>query len=128
MKILMYGKDKFVNPSYDELVEWVGENDEQPWEEVADVFVLFRGRHPMPEKIRDAEAIFADVNPMAFGKLEEQAEAVLKTATSGHVYVYVTGLTPATVAVINVCHEMKLKLVLMHYDCVGQTYMPQWVY
>lgn len=41
---------------------------------------------------------------------------------------YVTGLTVATVAVINACHDLGVNLTLWHYDRSTNTYYAQEVY
>lgn len=41
--------------------------------------------------------------------------------------VYVSGFSPAIVAVINVCHKWNIKLTLFHYDRETATYLAQQV-
>lgn len=48
-------------------------------------------------------------------------------STLEELVLYVTGLTVATVAVINVCIELGIPLTLMHYDSNRGDYYPQYV-
>ena len=93
------------------------------------VFNLFKGRHEMP--FEDAPAIFSgETSPMDFSGLEYEAMNSMNPALNMPTWravVYVTGLTMATVAVINVCRRMGIELVLMHYDRDTGAYKPQFV-
>ena len=45
--------------------------------------------------------------------------------TRGVLHLYVTGLTPAVMAVVNVCIALGVHLTLMHYDRETGEYIPQ---
>ncbi len=82
---------------------------------------LCAGRHYIP----DAEgAVFEHaVNPLDVEGLEQEAGHILRGCTE--LDLYVTGLTVACVAVINVCHKRGIKLTLYHYDRERDNYYPQ---
>ena len=89
-------------------------------------FILFKGRHEMPAEVADAPEMFSEgTDPMAFNDMLNVAKA--KIAGADGVTLYVTGLTPATVAVINACLAARCGLVLMHYNRATGTYVPQQV-
>lgn len=118
-----FEKDGVVSTSIEEVYAFAGEDDLDPRVFEADAFSLF-SRHGL-----DFPSIFGAsvTNPMDFGSLESVALNALKTA--GHtVVVYVTGMTPAVVAVINACHEMHKDLILMHFNKQTGRYKAQFVY
>ena len=83
---------------------------------------LCEGRHEMPAVIEGA--IFGNnLNPLDVEGLEKIASE--KLADVQHLTLYVTGLTVALVAVINVCHEKGIGLTLMHFDRVSGSYYQQ---
>ena len=83
---------------------------------------LCQGRHEIPNATDGA--IFSNtINPLDVHGLEEIAFNKLEGANS--VNLYVTGLTVALVAVINVCHREGIMLTLWHYDRDSGNYYPQ---
>ena len=85
---------------------------------------LFKGRHQLPVK----NFIFTgEVSPCDFKQMDEVAWCwLMRYTTPGDVlYLYVTGLTAATVAVIKACKLAGVGLVLMHYDRQSGQYVPQ---
>lgn len=77
------------------------------------VFCLFSGRHPIPG---NPPPIFPnDINPMDFDALHAAANAAIP-AECTEVSVYVTGLTPGMLAVVEVCFQRGITLKAMHYD------------
>lgn len=75
--------------------------------------VLCEGRHEMPSVVEGA--IFGNsLNPLDVDGLEKTASE--KLAGIQHLTLYVTGLTVALVAVINVCRQNDIELALMHFD------------
>lgn len=85
---------------------------------------LCEGRHEMPDAVEGA--IFGNsVDPLDVDGLEKIASE--KLAGVQHLRLYVTGLTVALVAVINVCHEKCIKLTLMHFDRGSGNYYQQMV-
>lgn len=85
------------------------------------VMGLCLGRHEMPQ-VR--EYIFPnELNPLDLEGMEMQARE--KLAGVSELTLYVTGLTVALIAVINICRELDIKLTLMHYDKNTGDYYPQ---
>ena len=86
------------------------------------ILALCEGRHEMPSQVEGA--IFGnELDPLNTSAMEETAAAVLQSVTE--LELYVTGLTVALVAVVNVCHVNNIKLTLMHFDRSSGTYYPQ---
>ena len=88
---------------------------------------LFKGRHELPVN----NYIFAgEISPVDFKRMDEVAMCwVMQYTNPGDVlFLYVTGLTAATVAVIKACKRLGLGLVLMHYDRTSGRYVPQDVF
>lgn len=82
---------------------------------------LCRNRHRLPT---DTYLLEKEVT-MDFARLEHDIrEAIIRESPRGlygepqvsNIECYVTGFTPATVALINVCRDMGLGLVLLHFD------------
>lgn len=85
---------------------------------------LCASRHPMPECI--VGSVFPqDVSPLDFAGMERQAAVVLHPLRDGEVTVYVTGLTAALVATLNVARVLKIKVHLMHFDRATGEYRRQ---
>ena len=86
---------------------------------------LFKGRHELPVK----NYIFTtgEVSPVDFKRMDEVALCWMMQHTDpGDVlFLYVTGLTAATVAVIKACKRLGVGLVLMHFDRASGKYVPQ---
>ena len=85
---------------------------------------LFAGRHELPVK----NFIFTgEVSPVDFKRMDEGSVCWLMQHTEpGDVlFLYVTGLTAATVAVIKACKTLGVGLVLMHFDRTSGRYVPQ---
>ena len=86
------------------------------------VYALCEGRHEMPEEIEGA--IFSNtIDPLDIDGMEKIASDKLEDIQS--LTLYVTGLSVALVAVINVCHQKGIKLVLMHFNRATGNYYPQ---
>lgn len=81
---------------------------------------LCAGRYEIPVR----EYIFPnELDPLDIKGMEMQARE--KLAGTSELILYVTGLTVALVAVVNVCRELNIKLTLMHYDRTSGDYYPQ---
>lgn len=82
---------------------------------------LCAGRHNIPQ----AEgAVFAGaVDPINPQKLENIAYFSLQNCCK--LDLYVTGLTIALVAVINVCRELRIPVTLWHFNRDTNDYFPQ---
>lgn len=86
------------------------------------VFCLFAGRHPIPG---DPPAIFPEgIDPMDFDALHAAANAAIP-ADCTFIRVYVTGLTPAMLAVVEVCFQRGITLEAAHYNRDTGKYQPQ---
>lgn len=92
--------------------------------------MLCAGRHEFPDVIHGAIFPQTISNPTDIALIDEICENSLR----GHVhsgdtlYVYVTGLTVCTVAVINWCLENWVNLTLLHYDRATCGYVHQVVF
>lgn len=130
MKKSVYNYHNFVGLNMAEVEDFVNIHDNGYWdcEPVkvdADVYGLVSGRHEMPVE----EYIFTEIEDMfKFFNLEVQALSSIKK-TSDLLVLYVTGLTVATVSVINVAKKLGYKdVVLKHYNRDNGLYESQWVY
>lgn len=86
-------------------------------------FGLCSGRHDIPVK----DYIFGEIeDPTNFDALRAQALAVIPL-DADEVTVYVTGLTPALLAVIGVCQDREVTMNAMNYDRVSGEYKQQGV-
>lgn len=78
---------------------------------------LCDSRHDIPQAVNGS--IFPETieNPMDFDGMAEYVNRVLEPCRSCHtLHVYVTGLTPALLTVINWCHAYGVSCVTWHYD------------
>ena len=83
---------------------------------------LCEGRHPIPQATDGA--IFGNtLNPLDVNGLEETAFQKLEGVKS--LNLYVTGLTVALVAVLNVCRREGILVTLWHYNRDTNSYYPQ---
>ena len=97
---------------------------------------LCKGRHEIAEisdYIFGEEDTNMEVMPFSdmIKMLEVKADVrVAQMVENGydHLNLYVTGLTPALMAVVNACWSNKLKLTLYHYDRSNDIYVPQEVF
>ena len=86
------------------------------------IYALCEGRHEMPEEIEGA--IFSNtIDPLDIDEMEKIASDKLEGVQ--FLTLYVTGLSVALVAVINICHQKGIELVLMHFDRATGNYYPQ---
>lgn len=99
--------------------------DCEPVKVEADVYGLISGRHAMPVD----EYVFEEIeNMFSFFDLEVKALSSIEK-TSDLLVLYVTGLTVATVSVLNVAKKLGYKdVVLKHYNRDNGLYESQWVY
>ena len=75
-------------------------------------FTLCAGRHDTPAK----DSIFPEgIDPMDFQSLIETANNAIPN-NAKYLKVYVTGLTPAMLAVVRVCEFRGISLTAMHYN------------
>lgn len=128
MRKYMYGGKLFNNMA--EVEDYVELNFNRCWDcepvsvEVAE-YGLIRGRHNLPVD----KFIYTNIDDVTdFSKLEEVAIKSI-TRDADILVIYVTGLTSATVAVINVAKIIGYKfIILKHYDNASSNYLSQWVY
>ena len=130
MKKSVYNYHNFVGLNMAEVEDFVNIHDNGYWdcEPVkvdADVYGLVSGRHAMPVD----EYVFDGIEDMfKFFNLEVEALSSIKK-TSDLLVLYVTGLTVATISVINVAKKLGYKdVVLKHYNRDNGLYESQWVY
>nr|DAD62851.1 MAG TPA: hypothetical protein [Bacteriophage sp.] len=130
MKKSVYNYHNFLALNMAEVEDFVNIHDNGYWDcepvkVEADVYGLISGRHAMPVE----EYIFTEIEDMfKFFNLEVQALSSIKK-TSDLLVLYVTGLTVATISVINVAKKLGYKdVVLKHYNRDNGLYESQWVY
>nr|DAY36426.1 MAG TPA: hypothetical protein [Bacteriophage sp.] len=130
MKKSVYNYHNFIGLNMAEVEDFVNIHDNGYWdcEPVkvdADVYGLVSGRHAMPVE----EYIFTEIEDMfSFFDLEVKALSSIEK-TSDLLVLYVTGLTVATVSVLNVAKKLGYKeVVLKHYNRDNGLYESQWVY
>lgn len=87
---------------------------------------LCKGRHEIPQ-VGDDYVFDEIVDPMDFMSLRKgAAQWLLQVDIGAKIYLYVTGFTPALVAVINAVNISKANnLVLMHFDRDSNSYKGQ---
>nr|DAU28694.1 MAG TPA: hypothetical protein [Bacteriophage sp.] len=130
MKKSVYNYHNFLALNMAEVEDFVNIHDNGCWdcEPVkvdADVYGLVKGRHAMPV----SEYVFDEIEDMFnFSRLETVAFSRI-VKTSDTLMLYVTGLTVATVAVLNIAKILGYKdVVLKHYNRDNGLYESQWVY
>lgn len=87
-----------------------------------------KGRHDIPQATDGAifEQTITEMNTAGlFAKASERLIRDYELITGDMVHLYVTGLTMATLAVVNVCHSVGIQLVCHHYDKETGKYIPQ---
>lgn len=130
MKKSVYNYHNFVGLNMAEVEDFVNIRDNGYWDcepvkVEADVYGLISGRHAMPVD----EYVFDEIEDMfRFFDLEVKALSSIEK-TSDLLVLYVTGLTVATISVINVAKKLGYKdVVLKHYNRDNGLYESQWVY
>lgn len=107
-------------------------NDVAPYDcatiTVREIYVaLCESRHEIPAAINGSIYPREISDPMNFGLLREIARDILNPAFMQGVTtvnVYVTGLTPALLTVINYCRECGVTCVTWHYNSATGEYQP----
>lgn len=130
MKKSVYNYHNFLALNMAEVEDFVNIHDNGYWDcepvkVEADVYGLISGRHAMPVE----EYVFDEIEYMfRFFDLEVKALSSIEK-TSDLLVLYVTGLTVATISVINVAKKLGYKdVVLKHYNRDNGLYESQWVY
>ena len=81
---------------------------------------LIRGRHNLPVD----KYIFDEVTDIFdFSSMSKQVHDAIKDYSD--VQLYVTGLTPALIEVVNYCIIKNVNLTLFHYDMKTDKFVPQ---
>lgn len=81
------------------------------------------GRHDIPQAVDGAVFPMEISDPTNGAALEATAKAKLQAVDS--LSLYVTGFTPATLAIVKVCKEQGIALTCYHYDRETGSYWPQ---
>lgn len=103
-------------------VNWhpVGEQEET----AAPELTLCKGRHPgMPENVVFPPVAQEQIFDYAWQ--EEQAMSVLKAYAGGSAAVYLSGLTPLYLTVLNVAARLNISITFYHYNFDEENYFPQ---
>lgn len=89
------------------------------------IMCLFEGRHTMPPYVEGA--ILHNIHDIT--DLKEMSDQVHESLQDcNELVLFVTGLTPALVSVVNYCTYNHIPLTLMHYNKVDNNYFKQVVY
>ena len=89
------------------------------------IMCLFEGRHTMPPDVEGA--ILHNIHDIT--DLQEMSDQVHESLQDcKELVLFVTGLTPALVSVVNYCTYNQIPLTLMHYNKVDNNYFKQVVY
>lgn len=83
---------------------------------------LCEGRHNIPEAV-DGSIFATELDPLDLAGMETAATEKLRGIKQ--LNLYVTGLTVALVAVLNVCHRNNISVTLYHYNRETGTYYEQ---
>lgn len=84
---------------------------------------LCKGRHSTPAT--DGAIFETEVNPLDVTALEVEAKERLASLNITKLNLYVTGLTVALVAVLNVTRELGIEVILWHFDRESGKYYSQ---
>lgn len=90
---------------------------------------LIKGRHDLPVDAYILEEVsevldFQEIESKVKKSLDAYTEKMLVDSFP-HLYVYVTGLTSATIEVFKYCLEQGVLLTFMHFDRESGSYLPQ---
>jgi hypothetical protein len=89
------------------------------------IMCLFEGRHNMPDYVEGA--VLHNIHDITdLKKMSEQCHESLQDCNE--LVLFVTGLTPAIVSVVNYCTYNHIPLTLMHYNKNDDSYFRQVVY
>ena len=84
---------------------------------------LCQGRHVLQEK--PVFTSLLDVQRFDFSWQEEHAEKVLKLYKGKKLEIYLSGLTPVYVSVLNAAYKLDLPVTFLHFDNDTEEYFPQ---
>jgi hypothetical protein len=114
--------------TYDECIEYVYKYNHQAGyyiEPIKTNIGLCKGRHNIPF-VNDENYVFDEIKDIKdTAKLYNIAYEKLKDLNGESIYLYVTGLTVALIATLNVCKFFNINVTLMHYDKDTNEYFEQ---
>lgn len=109
----------------DECNQWLDVAPYNPLEIEVDTasMELCKARHNTPAT--DGAIFKTEVNPLNTAELEQTAKTRLQSLDIKKLNLYVTGLTVALIAVLNVTKELNIKVTLWHFDRESGEYYKQ---
>ena len=114
--------------TYDECIEYINKYNHQTGSYIQPVKTnigLCKGRHNIPY-VNDENYVFDEIKDIKdTAKLYNIAYEKLKDLNGESIYLYVTGLTVALIATLNICKFFNINVTLMHYDKDTNEYFEQ---
>lgn len=114
--------------TYDECIEYIYKYNHQTGSYIEPIktnISLCKGRHNIPY-VNDENYVFDEIKDIKDTiKLYNIAYEKLKGLKGENIYLYVTGLTVALIATLNVCKFFNINVTLMHYDKDTNEYFEQ---
>ena len=114
--------------TYDECIEYVYKYNHQAGSYIEPIKTnigLCKGRHNIPF-VNDENYVFDEIKDIKdTAKLYNIAYEKSKDLNGESIYLYVTGLTVALIATLNVCKFFNINVTLMHYDKDTNEYFEQ---
>lgn len=126
LEISAYGTNPPRDSEHNPIIIEINENELPSIEEVESYISynigLCKGRHELPVK----EYVYEkEINPTDIREVELWAYHKIDSIKSKHINLYATGLTVATLAVVNACVQRCKNLTIMHYDRDTNSYYSQ---
>ena len=81
------------------------------------------GRHDIPDATDGFVFPNTVANPFDFVTLTDTANKSI--GDCDNLILFVTGLTPVLIVVVNLCHQRGIKLTLMHFNTATNSYVSQ---
>lgn len=114
--------------TYDECIEYINKYNHQAGSYIEPVKTnigLCKGRHNIPY-VNDENYVFDEIKDIKdTDKLYNIAYEKLKDLNGESIYLYVTSLTVALIATLNICKFFNINVTLMHYDKDTNEYFEQ---
>nr|DAG52805.1 MAG TPA: hypothetical protein [Caudoviricetes sp.] len=109
----------------DECNQWLDIEPYNPCEIYVDTasMELCKARHETPAT--DGAIFETEVNPLDVAGLETEAKSRLENLNIKKLDLYVTGLTVALIAVLNVARELNISVTLWHFNRENGDYYSQ---
>jgi hypothetical protein len=89
-------------------------------------YVLVKSRHSHPS-INDLPAIFETVTNEQIFDFDLHKKIIHSKLKTNNLILYVTGLTPLLISVLNYCRLFNINVILYHYDTASNHYVVQTV-